>query len=91
MAIDPSNAPLRTASRTVPSEWIDYNGHMNVAYYVMAFDQSLDEVFTALGIGEEAAAARAMGSMALQTQICYTGELHEGEAFYCEQIGRAHV
>ena len=26
-------APIRTRARKVPPEWIDYNGHMNVAYY----------------------------------------------------------
>ena len=37
-------APIRTRTRRVPPEWIDYNGHMNVAYYTMAFDNALDEV-----------------------------------------------
>ena len=26
-------------ARVLP-EWIDYNGHMNVAYYVLAFDHA---------------------------------------------------
>ena len=29
--------------QNVKKEWIDYNGHMNVAYYTLAFDNSLDE------------------------------------------------
>ena len=27
--------------QNVKKEWIDYNGHMNVAYYTLAFDLSL--------------------------------------------------
>ena len=40
--------PIRTPTREVPPEWIDYNGHMNVAYYVMAIDNALDDAFDEL-------------------------------------------
>ena len=58
-------APIRTSTRTVPPEWIDYNGHMNVAYYTMAFDQAADEILEGyLGVGETLAKsiARTIGS-----------------------------
>ncbi len=78
-------APIRTAIRHVPPEWIDYNGHMNVAYYTMAFDQAADEIFEGvLGSGENLVRDHRMGPMALQTQIHYLGELLEGGAFHCE-------
>jgi acyl-CoA thioester hydrolase len=77
-------APIRTRTRKVPPEWIDYNGHMNLAYYAMAFDQSSDEIFEALGVGETLAREARMGPMALQTQVHYLGELLEGEAFACD-------
>ena len=48
-------APFRSSTQTVEPEWIDYNGHMNVAYYTLAFDRALDELFEALGIGPTAA------------------------------------
>ena len=38
---DASQAPLKFSDQKVLPEWIDFNGHMNVAYYVMAFDLSL--------------------------------------------------
>lgn len=78
-------APYRTGTRAVAREWIDYNGHMNVAYYTMAFDNSLDEVFDrVLGIGEEQAKTLRLGPMALQTQIHYLNELQLGEEFACD-------
>jgi acyl-CoA thioester hydrolase len=78
-------APIRTRSRRVPPEWIDYNGHMNVAYYTMAFDNALDEILDErLGIGEALVREERMGPMALQTQIHYLGELLEGTEFACD-------
>ncbi len=76
--------PIRTSTRTVPAEWIDYNGHMNVAYYLMAIDRSLDEVFDMLGLGEDLVKTRRMGPMALASQIHYVDELLEGQRFACD-------
>lgn len=76
--------PLAASVRRVLPEWIDYNGHMNVAYYMLAIDQSLDEIFDELGMGARLARERGMGPMALVNQIHYLGELLEGEEFACE-------
>ena len=95
--LDFAPTPIRTVTETVPAEWIDYNGHMNVAYYTMAFDRALDRVYDLIGIGPELARTAGMGPMALQTQIHYLGELVEGEAFHCDvtvldaDAKRAHV
>ena len=42
---------LPTFSQIVEPEWIDHNGHMNVAYYVLAFDLATDEFYEGLNIG----------------------------------------
>ncbi|MEO1494862.1 MAG: thioesterase family protein [Pseudomonadota bacterium] len=76
--------PIRTTMRSVPAAWIDYNGHMNVAYYVMAIDHALDEVFDMLGLGEDLVKTRRMGPMALVSQIHYMDELLEGQKFACD-------
>ncbi|MEO0622310.1 MAG: thioesterase family protein [Pseudomonadota bacterium] len=78
------SGPVRTAVQQVPAEWIDYNGHMNVAYYTMAFDRALDEVYEALEFGPTSARVHRMGPMALQSQIHYVGELLEGTQFFCD-------
>ncbi len=78
----PFDAPVTLAARQVPAEWIDYNGHMNVAYYTMAFDQALDDFLeNELGIGEAHAARVRQGPYALQSHIHYLDELLEGESF----------
>ena len=66
--------------RVAPS-WIDYNGHMNVAYYHMAFDQATDVFLSQIGLGEDYL-RRANGSMfALEDHITYQSELRLGEPF----------
>ncbi|MEM7422117.1 MAG: thioesterase family protein [Pseudomonadota bacterium] len=76
--------PIRTSTQQVPAEWIDYNGHMNVAYYLMAIDRALDEAFDTLGIGVSLVKSHRMGPMALSNTIHYLDELLEGQHYYCE-------
>jgi acyl-CoA thioester hydrolase len=43
----------RVAEGVVKPEWIDVNGHMNVAYYVLAFDLAVDALWEGFGITAE--------------------------------------
>lgn len=68
----------------VPGEWIDYNGHMNLAYYVMAFDQSLDLFLDQeIGVGESLVISRKQGPFVLQNHVHYLDELLVDEQYYC--------
>ncbi|QPH52850.1 thioesterase family protein [Pontivivens ytuae] len=78
----PYAAPFETSEQTVPPEWIDYNGHMNVAYYTMAIDRAQDELQDVLGLGEAHAKADRMGPYVLQTHMHYLGEMLEGATFH---------
>jgi acyl-CoA thioester hydrolase len=44
-------SPFRSSIMTVKPEWIDYNGHLNMAYYNVLFDHGADEVYEDLGFG----------------------------------------
>ena len=78
---------LRAAPQHVPPEWIDYNGHMNLAYYVMAFDRGLDEMLDEqLGAGPSLARDHGMGPFALQNHVHYLGELRLGDVFHCQYL-----
>lgn len=78
----PYDAPLALPGERVRPDWIDYNGHMNVAYYLLAFDHACDRMLEDhLGVGESFVAAARMGPYALQSSIHYLAELLEGEAF----------
>jgi acyl-CoA thioester hydrolase len=76
--------PLRSQTRRVLPEWIDYNGHMNVAYYLLAIDKALDDVFERLGMGLPYVRERRMGPMALVNTIHYLDEMFEGQEFHCD-------
>jgi len=62
----------------VREEWIDYNGHMNVAYYVLAFDHATDWFTDALGL-DAAYRDRANASFfVVDMNVTYKRELHCG-------------
>ena len=46
-------APFVSSVMRVEQSWIDYNGHLNMAYYNVLFDRCVDEAYELLGIGLE--------------------------------------
>ena len=46
-------APFVSSVMRVEPAWIDYNGHLNMAYYNVLFDRAVDEVFELLGCGAD--------------------------------------
>lgn len=78
----PYPAPVEVAERIVQPDWIDYNGHMNVGYYGIAFDQALDVLASDhLGVGVEYLEAANHGPYVLQSHLHFLAELLEGERF----------
>jgi acyl-CoA thioester hydrolase len=80
MDIATIDAPLRLHRTTIKPEWIDYNGHMNVAYYVLIFDQATDALFDYLGLTEDYRRDNNASTFALEAHVNYLRELHEGDA-----------
>jgi acyl-CoA thioester hydrolase len=46
-------APFVSSTLRISPEWIDYNGHLNMAYYGVLFDQAIEEAFTMVGLGAD--------------------------------------
>ncbi len=59
--------------------WIDYNGHMNVAYYVLAFDLVVDEVFNVIGLTKDYREQSGRSTFAIESHVTWQRELHEGD------------
>ena len=59
----------------VRPEWIDYNGHMNVAYYLLAFDLALDALFDRIGLTQPYRKAHGVSTFALEVHLCYIREV----------------
>lgn len=72
-------APIELYEATVQPEWLDYNGHMNVAYYLHIFDKSLDVFLEDMGIGISHTRAGVGSAFALESHITYQRELFEGD------------
>lgn len=71
-------APLELLREPVRPEWIDYNGHMNVAYYVLVFDHATDGLFALLDIGADYVRRTGMSAFVLETHVRYLQEVVEG-------------
>ncbi len=71
-------APFLSAPMEINPDWIDYNGHLNMAYYNVLFDQGVDEIWTALGFGPDYREARNLSTFTAEFHVCYRRELHLG-------------
>ena len=59
------------------TEWIDYNGHLNMAYYLLAFDHATDALFDYIGLGAEYARTSDGTTFSLEAHISYLAEVGE--------------
>tara|TARA_Y100000590_G_scaffold62655_1_gene67106 strand:+ start:703 stop:1173 length:471 start_codon:yes stop_codon:yes gene_type:complete len=72
--------PLLISSQKIKKEWTDYNGHMNVAYYVLIFDLYAAEILmTKFNMGEKSAKETNKSTMVVESHITYNQELKEGD------------
>lgn len=72
-------APFISRDMDIEESWIDYNGHLNMAYYNVLFDRCADEAFEIMGMGPEYAAARRLTVYTAEVHVCYVRELHLGD------------
>ena len=72
-------APYELSGGEVRPEWIDYNGHMNLAYYIVLFDQATDALFDALDLGVDYRRKRNLGTFVAEMHTRYERELLVGE------------
>lgn len=68
-------APFRSGAMSVADDWIDYNGHMNVAYYLVLLDRCIDEAFEELGMGPEYVTRENASFFTVEIHINYLREL----------------
>ena len=71
----------RVAEDAVKPEWIDANGHMNVAYYVLAFDLAVDALWEEFGITRGYMDATAGSTFAVECHVTYQRELLENDPY----------
>jgi acyl-CoA thioester hydrolase len=68
--------PVVSPVAGIEPDWIDYNGHLNMAYYLVLFDRGYDLVAESLGMGSDYAASRRLTTYTGDARIAYLNEVH---------------
>ena len=76
-------APFMSSVMEVEPQWIDHNGHLNMAYYSVLFDRCADEAYGLLGFGPDYIRDRNHTTFTGEFHICYLRELHVGAKVRC--------
>ena len=80
------SSPIIEYEDFVRPEWINSNGHMNLAYYVVVFDLATDKLYAALGIGDAYRDATGNSCFTAETHTVYEREVHHGD-----QLARSYL
>ena len=67
--------PLVIHKATVKPEWIDYNGHLNMAYYILLFDNATDRFFDLIDLGVDYVNRSQHSAFVLETHVTYQREV----------------
>jgi acyl-CoA thioesterase FadM len=83
----PPPSALETGGRTVPAEWVDYNGHMMDAYYSLAFTEATEALLDHLGLGAVYRERTGSGMYTVESHICFLASARGGERLrYVSQL-----
>jgi acyl-CoA thioester hydrolase len=72
-------APFVSSLMRVEPQWIDYNGHLNMAYYNVLFDRAVDEAYELIGIGLDYLNTHKHSTFTAEVHVRYLRELAEGD------------
>lgn len=75
-AVEDSPAtPYTSQIMRIDPAWIDFNGHLNMAYYNVLFDACVDEAFTAFGMGQAYLEAQHCSTFTVEAHVSYLREV----------------
>ena len=66
-------------SKIIIKDWIDYNGHMNLSYYILVFDMGAEVILSKFQMGEQAAKTTKRSTMVVETHTNYIKEVKESD------------
>jgi len=73
------STPFLASVMQIEPQWIDYNGHLNMAYYNVMFDRAIDELWLKLGIGPGYMKERQGSTFTAECHVRYLREIHLGD------------
>ena len=66
-------------TQKIIKEWTDYNGHMNLSYYILIFDMGAEVILSKFKMGEHSAKKTKKSTMVVETHTTYNREVKEGD------------
>jgi acyl-CoA thioesterase FadM len=69
------------AAEVLP-EWVDYNGHMSEAYYVLVFGHATDAFYDHVGLDHAARTRHLVSIYTVEAHIRYLAEAHAGDRLH---------
>ena len=66
-------------TKKIIKEWTDYNGHMNLSYYILVFDMGAEVILSKFKMGEHSAKTTKKSTMVVETHTTYNQEVKEGD------------
>ena len=66
-------------TKKIIKEWIDYNNHMNLSYYILVFDLGAEVILSKFKMGEQSAKTTNKSTMVVETHTTYNNEVKEGD------------
>ena len=66
-------------TKKIIKEWTDYNGHMNLSYYILVFDMGAEVILSKFKMGEHSAKTEKKSTMVVETHTTYNQEVKEGD------------
>jgi len=70
---------LLLSTTKIINEWTDYNGHMNLAFYILVFDKGAEKILSKFKMGEQSAKTTKKSTMAVESHTTYNNEVKENE------------
>ena len=76
---------VHLATRKIIKEWTDYNEHMNMAYYILIFDEAWETMLNKFQMGGKNAQISKRSTMVVETHTTYNNEVKQDEEvdIYC--------
>jgi len=66
-------------TKKIIKDWTDYNGHMNLSYYILVFDMGAEVILSKFKMGEHSAKTTKKSTMVVETHTTYKQEVKEGD------------
>ncbi len=88
---------VHLTTRKIIKEWTDYNEHMNMAYYVLIFDQAWEVILEKFKMGESSAKSTKKSTMVVETHTTYNNEVKQDDevdiflTFFDHDKKRLHI